>query len=308
MRPRLVFTWMISVTAMANWRRNWSGGSMRPLNRKKPFFIAGGFIRPHLPFVAPQKYWDLYDASQVPMPTVTEPPAGAPSYAPQFGGELRNYADMPSQGPIDATQTRHLIHGYYAATSYMDASLGRVLDCLDRNRLWKTPSSSLGRSRLASWRSRHVVQTHQLRTSHPNTIHHCGTADGQQRQNASHDRNRRRVSNSLRPGRIADSAWTRWTKFRSRRPIAIGSGSRIRLACFIRETTCSAAPFATRVIVWSNGKILEAIRIKPSWNSTITPPTRTKRRIWPTSILRLSQPFASISPRSGSQTAIEEDL
>ncbi len=98
----------------------------------QPFFIAVGFIRPHLPFVAPKKYWDLYDPAALPMPQVTEPPAGAPSYAGQFGGELRQYSDMPAEGDIDPAATRRLIHGYYAATSYMDAQLGLVLDSLKR--------------------------------------------------------------------------------------------------------------------------------------------------------------------------------
>ena len=103
----------------------------------EPFFLAVGFIRPHLPFVAPQKYWDLYPAAEVPMPKVTEPPAGAPSYAGQFGGELRQYSGTPEKGDLDEAQTRHLIHGYYAATSYMDAQLGLVLDALDQSGLAK---------------------------------------------------------------------------------------------------------------------------------------------------------------------------
>lgn len=103
----------------------------------EPFFIAVGFIRPHLPFVAPQKYWDLYNNAEIPMPKVTEPPAGAPAYAGQFGGELRQYADMPLEGNINDAQTRRLIHGYYAATSYMDAQLGLVLDALDASGLDK---------------------------------------------------------------------------------------------------------------------------------------------------------------------------
>jgi iduronate 2-sulfatase len=98
----------------------------------QPFFLAVGFIRPHLPFVAPKRYWDLYDPAALPMPKVTEPPAGAPAYAGQFGGELRQYSDMPAEGDIDPASTRRLIHGYYAATSYMDAQLGLVLDSLKR--------------------------------------------------------------------------------------------------------------------------------------------------------------------------------
>ena len=96
-----------------------------------PFFIAVGFLRPHLPFVAPKKYWDLYDPAKLPQPERQTAPDGAPGYAPQFGGELRQYAGIPDKGPIDAATARHLIHGYYASVSYMDAQLGRVLDALD---------------------------------------------------------------------------------------------------------------------------------------------------------------------------------
>jgi len=96
----------------------------------EPFFIAVGFLKPHLPFVAPKKYWDLYDPATLPMPQVTSPPKDSPSYAPQFGGELRQYSDMPAQGPISSEDTRRLIHGYYAATSYTDAQIGKVLTAL----------------------------------------------------------------------------------------------------------------------------------------------------------------------------------
>jgi iduronate 2-sulfatase len=101
----------------------------------EPFFLAVGFVKPHLPFCAPKKYWDLYDRAAFKLPAVTEPPAGAPSYAPQFGGELRQYANIPERGALDAELQRTLIHGYYAALSYMDAQLGRVLTALDETGL-----------------------------------------------------------------------------------------------------------------------------------------------------------------------------
>jgi iduronate 2-sulfatase len=101
----------------------------------EPFFIGVGFIRPHLPFIAPKKYWDLYSAADIPMPKVTTIPEGAPEYAGQFGGELRQYSDIPEKGDLDDDLTRRLIHGYYAATSYMDAQLGLVLDALDKSAL-----------------------------------------------------------------------------------------------------------------------------------------------------------------------------
>lgn len=100
----------------------------------EPFFLAVGFLKPHLPFVAPQRYWDLYDPLALPMPERDSPPEGAPDYAAQYGGELRNYKDIPSgKEPLGETLTRQLIHGYYAATSYIDACSGLVLDALEAN-------------------------------------------------------------------------------------------------------------------------------------------------------------------------------
>lgn len=98
----------------------------------EPFFLAVGFVKPHLPFVAPKKYWDLYDRAAFKLAEVRTPPAGAPSYAPQFGGELRQYSGIPESGPLDDDLQRTLIHGYHAAISYMDAQLGRVVAELDR--------------------------------------------------------------------------------------------------------------------------------------------------------------------------------
>ncbi|TXT48661.1 MAG: sulfatase [Limisphaerales bacterium] len=98
----------------------------------EPFFLAVGFLKPHLPFVAPKKYWDLYDRNTFKLAQPQTPPVGAPSYAPQSGGELRNYKDMPAKGTLPDDLQRTLIHGYYAATSYMDAQAGRVLAELDK--------------------------------------------------------------------------------------------------------------------------------------------------------------------------------
>lgn len=94
----------------------------------EPFFIALGFLKPHLPFVAPKKYWDLYDRAAFKLAEVHTPPEGAPAYAPQTGGELRRYAGMPEKGDFPDDLQRTLIHGYHAATSYTDAQIGRVLE------------------------------------------------------------------------------------------------------------------------------------------------------------------------------------
>ncbi len=99
----------------------------------EPWFIAVGFLKPHLPFCAPKKYWDRYDPAALPLPELNQPPKGAPPFAPTTWGELRQYSDIPETGPLDEAKTRHLIHGYHAATSYMDAQLGRVLDAVEAN-------------------------------------------------------------------------------------------------------------------------------------------------------------------------------
>lgn len=106
-------------------------------NPQQPFFLAVGFVKPHLPFCAPKKYWDLYDRSAFALPALNKPPQGAPSFAPTSWGELRQYAGMPASGPVPDEQALQLIHGYHAATSFMDAQLGRVLDALDQNGLEK---------------------------------------------------------------------------------------------------------------------------------------------------------------------------
>ncbi|MEQ1859244.1 MAG: sulfatase [Chthoniobacteraceae bacterium] len=95
------------------------------------FFLAVGFLKPHLPFCAPKKYWDMHDPAKFALAARSTPPDGAPAWAPSSWGELRAYSDIPETGPIDDAKARTLIHGYYAATSYMDAQLGRVLDELD---------------------------------------------------------------------------------------------------------------------------------------------------------------------------------
>lgn len=114
-----------------------AGEAIRRLRAAKPppgepFFLAVGFLKPHLPFCAPKKYWDFYDRAQFKLAERQTPPEGAPDYAPQFGGELRQYSDIPEVGWLSDDLQRTLIHGYHAAVSYMDAQLGRVLEELDR--------------------------------------------------------------------------------------------------------------------------------------------------------------------------------
>lgn len=95
---------------------------------EQPFFLALGFTKPHLPFCAPRKYWDLYDRSKLPLAEYTQPPTGAPKYAHKTIGELNQYKPVPEKPPLSKDLVRTLIHGYYASLSYMDAQVGRVLD------------------------------------------------------------------------------------------------------------------------------------------------------------------------------------
>lgn len=104
-------------------------GELKAKNR--PFWLGVGFIRPHLPFVAPKKYWDLYDPAKIQLASNPYRPKDSPAYAIGDGGELRVYDAIPA-GHIPDELARELKHGYYAAVSYMDAQIGRVVDELDR--------------------------------------------------------------------------------------------------------------------------------------------------------------------------------
>ena len=104
-------------------------------NPGEPVFLAVGFLKPHLPFCAPRKYWDLYKTDQFQLPAFRRAPECAPAYAPTAFGELRNYKDVPDKGEIPEDLQRKLIHGYHAAISYMDAQVGKVLDALDASPL-----------------------------------------------------------------------------------------------------------------------------------------------------------------------------
>ncbi|SHF47465.1 Arylsulfatase A [Mariniphaga anaerophila] len=98
------------------------------------FFLAVGFIKPHLPFVSPRKYWDLYDESKISVPARKSPDA-MPDISLATFGELRKYHDIPATGYLDDETSRKLIHGYYAAVSMIDSQIGKLLDALEENGL-----------------------------------------------------------------------------------------------------------------------------------------------------------------------------
>jgi iduronate 2-sulfatase len=101
----------------------------------KPFFLAMGFYKPHLPFNAPKKYWDLYPAQKTKLAENPFTPKNVPSYALTNWGELRNYYGIPKKGPCSEKLSRELIRGYNACVSYIDAQIGRLLKELDRLKL-----------------------------------------------------------------------------------------------------------------------------------------------------------------------------
>jgi choline-sulfatase len=97
----------------------------------KPFFLAVGLVKPHLPFNAPKKYWAMYDEASINIAENGTFPESAPGIANHSWEELRYYKDIPKNGPVSDEMARKLIHGYYAATSYIDAQIGRIMTLLE---------------------------------------------------------------------------------------------------------------------------------------------------------------------------------
>jgi len=98
----------------------------------QPFFLACGFYKPHLPFVAPKRAWDLYPPEEVELPDNMFFPRGLPQAFRYTWGELRSYHGIPKSGPVRKETARDLIRGYHACVSFIDAQIGRLLDELDR--------------------------------------------------------------------------------------------------------------------------------------------------------------------------------
>jgi arylsulfatase A-like enzyme len=107
---------------------------------EKPFFLAVGFLKPHLPFIAPKKYWDLYDRNEFELAPFQKMAQNSPEIAYHKSGELKNYSDITEFDNYSEDELKHLsedkqrelIHGYYAATSYTDAQILQLLNELER--------------------------------------------------------------------------------------------------------------------------------------------------------------------------------
>jgi iduronate 2-sulfatase len=104
-------------------------------HRDNPFFMAVGFYKPHLPFVAPEKYWNLYSREKLVLPSNQYPPGNAPAFALTDSKELRSYTNIPGEGDFSDTLKKDLLHGYLASISYIDAQVGLILDELERLKL-----------------------------------------------------------------------------------------------------------------------------------------------------------------------------
>jgi iduronate 2-sulfatase len=93
-------------------------------NTDRPFFIAAGFYRPHCPYIAPQRYFDMYSLDTIEVPRI---PAGALAQYPDAA-----FFTRPPNWGLTEQQEREVIRAYYASISFMDANVGRLLDALDR--------------------------------------------------------------------------------------------------------------------------------------------------------------------------------
>ena len=102
---------------------------------KKPFFLAIGYVSPHLPFIQPKKYWDMYEHEKIELADNPFQPKNSPDIAIEAqhnSAELRkNYLNIPANGPLGDDLSRDLIHGYFASVSYMDVLIGELVDALD---------------------------------------------------------------------------------------------------------------------------------------------------------------------------------
>ncbi|TDO03440.1 sulfatase [Sunxiuqinia elliptica] len=94
-----------------------------------PFFLAVGFNKPHLPFVAPKKYWDLYNSNEIQLPEVENTPDGITQYTLSPYKEIFDYE---VKNPVSDAEALTLRHGYYACISYVDAMIGQLIESIEQ--------------------------------------------------------------------------------------------------------------------------------------------------------------------------------
>jgi len=98
----------------------------------KPFFLALGFKKPHLNWVAPKRYWDLYDPAEIPLATQVNGPENGAEMGLHASFELRVRYGIPKIGPIGPQLATTLRHAYMACVSYVDAQIGRMIAALEK--------------------------------------------------------------------------------------------------------------------------------------------------------------------------------
>jgi iduronate 2-sulfatase len=97
----------------------------------KPFFLGLGFNKPHLNWVSPKKYWDLYNREKISLSTQTSGPENGAEMGLHPSFELRVRSGIPKKGPIDNELAVTLKHAYLACVSYVDAQIGKMIAALE---------------------------------------------------------------------------------------------------------------------------------------------------------------------------------
>ena len=97
---------------------------------RKPFFLAVGFRKPHLPYNHPKKYWQMYAGKNIPPAENPFVPENAPAASIHNSGELRVYSDIPKKGSIPVEKQKVLKRAYYACVTYVDKLIGELLQTL----------------------------------------------------------------------------------------------------------------------------------------------------------------------------------
>lgn len=105
----------------------------------QPFFLGVGFFKPHLPFNAPEKYWDMYDEQAFPLTEYDYIPLHVNRASLHNSHEIKQYKlgdeDATLDKPVSEAYARKLVHAYLACVSYVDAQIGKVLDALEASGL-----------------------------------------------------------------------------------------------------------------------------------------------------------------------------
>ncbi|WP_440876001.1 sulfatase [Thalassotalea sp. PLHSN55] len=104
-------------------------------SNQQPFFLAFGMKKPHLPWIAPKKYWDLYQRDKIMLSQDTQAPQNGATMGLHASFELRTFFDIPKQGNISTEQAKQLKHAYLATVSYVDAQIGKLIAALAKENL-----------------------------------------------------------------------------------------------------------------------------------------------------------------------------